>query len=340
MNGDLAPLQQRVLYRLCATPAPRGTTLGFVSGAQLSEALGVSRTAIWKAVGTLRELGVHVESLPRQGYRLASPCTPLSADALRAALPAITRARLHELRVRWRTTSTNQDLLERGAPPPGRFDLHVAETQSAGRGRRGRSWVAPPGGALCLSWSWRFEGLPPHAGTLSLAIGLAAVRSLEALGITGVKVKWPNDLVATGGKLAGILIETVSEAGGPAMIVVGLGLNVALSNALRRRIATSGNAATDLQTLVGNPPTRVSLAARLVADGVDALLRWEAAGFAPLVDEWRAHDALVGRPVAVLGAARVLNGVARGVDEEGALLIDDGTKTHRCVAGEVSVRTA
>ncbi|RYZ57078.1 MAG: biotin--[acetyl-CoA-carboxylase] ligase, partial [Proteobacteria bacterium] len=190
-----------------------------MSGERLSVELGVSRTAVWKAVGVLRELGVDVDSLPRQGYRLAQPTTPLDKPGLFFALPEATRARLEELRVSWRTTSTNQDLLQRGAPAQGRFCLHVAESQSAGRGRRGRSWLAPPGGSLCLSWSWRFEAMPAHAGTLSLAIGLAAVRSLEALGIRDVRVKWPNDLVTDDGKLAGILIETVSEAGGPALVV-------------------------------------------------------------------------------------------------------------------------
>ncbi len=332
-----ASLPQRLLYRLAAEPVERGTTTGFVSGARLSEALGVTRSAVWKAALRLRELGVEIEGLPRQGYRLTVPCTPLDAESLRANLSPVTQSRLHELRVQWHTGSTNADLLS-SPPPRGRLSVCIAEHQSAGRGRRGRSWLAAPGAALCLSWAWRFDALPAHIGSLGLAIGIAAAGTLRSLGCDSVGLKWPNDLVTPDGKLAGILIELVSESGGPALVVVGLGLNVALGTALRDAIRAEGNRATDLRSAGATSIDRNALAARIVDDGVDAMLRWEREGFAPLVPAWRALDRLHGQEVVVRHVDRALEGIARGVDLDGALLLDDGGTVHRLSSGEASVR--
>jgi BirA family transcriptional regulator, biotin operon repressor / biotin---[acetyl-CoA-carboxylase] ligase len=339
-----ASLPQRLLYRLASEPGERGTTTGFVSGALLSTSLGVSRSAVWKAALRLRELGVEVEGLPRQGYRLALPCSPLSTQRLRELLPAATRDRLHELEVCWHTGSTNADLLAR-PPPPGRFSWRLAEHQSAGRGRRGRTWLAAPGAALCLSWSWRFDALPPHISSLGLALGIAAVHTLERLGFTGAGLKWPNDLVTADGKLAGILIELVSEAAGPALVVVGIGLNVALGAGLRDAVRAEGNRASDLRSLLRSEqqdatPDRNQLAAALVGDGIAMLQRWENESFASLMDEWQRLDRLRGQEVVVRGARDELHGIARGVDLDGALLLDDGNTVHRCASGEASVRIA
>jgi BirA family biotin operon repressor/biotin-[acetyl-CoA-carboxylase] ligase len=214
----------------------------------------------------------------------------------------------------------------------------IAEHQSAGRGRRGRSWLAVPGAALCLSWAWRFDALPPHIGSLGLAIGIAAVRTLQSFGCNDVGLKWPNDLVTADGKLAGILIELVSEAGGPALVVVGLGLNVALGASLREAVRGEGNRATDLRSAGATSIDRNTLAARLVDDGLDAMLRWERDGFAPLIPAWRELDRLHGHEVVVRHVDRALEGIARGVDLDGALLLDDGSTVHRLNSGEASVR--
>ncbi|MET0291441.1 MAG: biotin--[acetyl-CoA-carboxylase] ligase [Steroidobacteraceae bacterium] len=335
------PLEQRLLYRLASEPFERGTTTGFVSGPQLCAQLGVTRSAVWKAAARLRELGVGVESLSRRGYRLATPCSPLSESRLRGALPPSIAARLHALDVCWETGSTNADLLQR-PPPPGSFSWRLAEHQHAGRGRRGRSWLAAPGSALCVSWSWRFEALPRQLPSLGLAVGISAVRTLERLGLSGAGLKWPNDVVTDDGKLAGILIEMVSEAAGPALVVVGVGLNVALGAELREAIRAEGNRATDLQTLAAGRslPDRNELAAALVSDAIDTLLQWEQRGFDPLHTEWQSLDRLRGIEVAVHSGNDVRRGIARGIDADGALLLDDGVRLHRCAAGEVSVRSA
>jgi BirA family biotin operon repressor/biotin-[acetyl-CoA-carboxylase] ligase len=336
-----ASLAQRLLYRLAEEPGERGTTSGFVSGAQLSATLGVSRSAVWKAALRLRELGVEVEGLPRQGYRLALPCSPLSSRAVREQIAPELRERLHDLQVCWNTTSTNADLLAQPAPR-GRFSVRLAEYQSAGRGRRGRSWLAAPGAALCLSWSWRFDALPAHVGSLGLAIGIAAVGTLCSFGLEGAGLKWPNDLVTDEGKLAGILIELVSESAGPALVVIGIGMNVTLGDTLRDAVRAEGNRACDLRSLATSRgdslPQRNELAARLVSDGVTMLQRWERAGFAPLMAEWQQLDRLRGKEVVLRGPASELRGIARGVDIDGALLLDDGSTVHRCNSGEATVR--
>jgi BirA family transcriptional regulator, biotin operon repressor / biotin---[acetyl-CoA-carboxylase] ligase len=341
VSGMPVPLAQRLLYHLAGDIDARGTAAGFVSGAALAGALGVSRAAIWKAASRLRELGVSVEALPRRGYRLGTPCSSLSAERLRALLPADLQRRLHEIDVCWQTGSTNADLLAR-PPSFGKFSLRLAEHQTAGRGRRGRNWLAAPGGALCLSWSWRFETLPSHIASLGLAIGVGVVEALEALGLAGAGLKWPNDIVTSRGKLAGILIELVSEAAGPALVVIGIGMNVALGSEVRESVRAQGNDATDVRALAMDAglatPDRNRLAAMLVAHGIDRLLRWESDGFAETLPAWTRLDRLRDHEVVVRDVRGSLRGIARGVDMDGALLVDDGSQVHRCVSGEASVR--
>jgi BirA family biotin operon repressor/biotin-[acetyl-CoA-carboxylase] ligase len=333
-------LALQVLQQLAAARASEQGSARAVSGAQLAAHFGVTRSAIWKAIGQLREYGTEIEAGTHRGYRLALPASPLDAGGVIALLAPATRAALREGRCVEAIASTNTALLERGAPPPGRFDFLTAEHQSAGRGRRGRSWLAPPGGAVCLSWSWCFEGMAAQLGALSLAIGVAARRALGRFALQGIQLKWPNDLVTRHGKLGGILIEMRSEAAGPVQVVVGLGLNVALGAALRERVAANGNVAVDLAGLAphGQPPGRNALVAALLDAGVAALDEFARSGFAPFRAEYEAADALAGRAVQVQGGHGPEGGIARGVAEDGALRIEHAGQIHRIIAGEVSVR--
>jgi BirA family biotin operon repressor/biotin-[acetyl-CoA-carboxylase] ligase len=330
-----SPLPQRLFESFAGgTPPARP----FHSGAELATQLGLSRSAIWKAVSSLRELGIEIEALPRRGYRLAKPLTLLQADRVAAALPPAIASRLQRGECLWSTDSTNALLLARGQSQPGRFDYVTAEYQSAGRGRRGRTWFAPPGGAICLSWSWSFDVLPPQSGALSLAIGVSALRALDRCGVRGIGLKWPNDLLVDGRKLGGILIELKSESGGPALVVVGIGLNVALSREVSESVAASGTQATDLWTLGANGLDRSALVAALLAAGVDAVLQFSREGLAPFLDEFREADALRGREVVVSGVQENVHGTALGVDTDGALLLATATGQRRFLSGEVSVR--
>ena len=178
----------------------------------------------------------------------------------------------------------------------------LAEYQSAGRGRRGRAWLAPPGGAVCLSLSWTFREVPRDLGALGLVIGVCALRALHEHGLAGASLKWPNDVLIGEKKLGGVLIELRAESAGPACVVIGIGLNVCLGATLLQRIAESGTAATDLAS-VGISASRNAVAASLISACIHGLTAFEREGLKPFIEEWRTADALRGRPVNVSAAA-------------------------------------
>jgi BirA family biotin operon repressor/biotin-[acetyl-CoA-carboxylase] ligase len=308
------------------------------SGEQLAREQDVSRSAIWKAVGALQELGVALEVAPNRGYRLAAPLVPLAAAAIHSALQPATRARLRHGEVAWSLASTNDTLLARAEPPAGECEFLVAEHQSAGRGRRARPWYAPPGGALCLSLGWSCAVLPPHAPALSLAVGVCALRALRPWVGERVRLKWPNDLVCAGGKLGGILIELRAESAGPAYIVIGIGINTALPATLVSQVEQTGTRPMDLAALGAACCDRNLLCAALLDELVAGIGQFELRGLAPFGTEWRAADALVGQVVSVSAPAGVFVGHARGIDEEGALCVQGPAGVQRFTTGEVSVR--
>ena len=307
------------------------------SGEELAAALDVSRAAIWKRVQQLEEWGIAVEAKPGSGYQLESQIDLLDAAAIRAKLPQEVLERLRNLEVHEVLDSTSDRLLAAEELPPGRFDACLAEFQSAGRGRRGRSWVAPFASGLCVSVNWSYRDAPATLGALSLAAGVAALRALRRLGFANLSLKWPNDIVHRDGKLGGILIDLRGEAAGPAYFVVGIGINVRLPRATRERLRTDGVEAVDLASL-GNAPSRNDAAAVLIAELTQALLEFGARGMTAFADEWQGADALAGRPVRVHHGGQLLDGLARGVDADGALLLEIDGASRRILSGEVSVR--
>lgn len=310
----------------------------FHSGEGLAQRLGVSRSAVWKAASKLRELGATVHAVRNRGYRLVGAGDPLDAAVIRDALSRVLRARLRHIEVAWTVTSTNTVLLERGSPPPGECEVALAEFQSAGRGRRGRVWLAPPGGAVCLSLSWTFAQLPRDVGSLSLAIGVCVLRALGRLGVSELQLKWPNDVLLGDAKLGGILIELRAEAAGPASVVIGIGLNTALGAALVAQLNATGVAAADLGAAGLSRPVRNAIAAQLIDSCMSGLLDFEREGLRAFMDEWRHADALRGRTITVLNGDERTRGLARGVDMTGALLVEAPQGVRKFVSGEVSVR--
>jgi BirA family biotin operon repressor/biotin-[acetyl-CoA-carboxylase] ligase len=305
---------------------------------ELARELNVSRSAVWKAAKTLRELGSTVHAVRNRGYRLAGAGEPLDAALIRDALSRSLRARLRHIEVGWTVTSTNTVLIERGPPPQGECEVALAEFQSAGRGRRGRPWFAPPGGAVCLSMSWTFAQVPRDVGSLSLAIGVCVLRALGRLGVADLQLKWPNDVLLGDAKLGGILIELRAEAAGPACAVIGIGLNVALGAALIAQISAMGVAAADLTASGVIRPARNHIAAQIIESCMAGLLDFERDGLRAFMDEWRHADALRGRTVTVLNGDERTRGLARGIDVSGALLVEAPQGLRKFVAGEVSVR--
>lgn len=311
----------------------------FHSGEGLAERLGISRGTVWKAVRALRASGATVHAVPNRGYRLPQAGGPLDAQQILSGLPPALRQAVRRLEILWQTDSTNSVLLARPNPPFGLTDIVLAEHQTAGRGRRGRAWLAPPGGAICLSLSWSFREVPPDLGALGLAVGVCVLRALREIGGLAARLKWPNDILVEQHKLGGILIELRAESAGPACVVIGIGLNAALGEAVLREIAAIGLPAADLAS-AGVAVSRNVVTAAMVTHVLQGLKEFEQRALRPFIDEWRTADSLRGAQVHVQTPTETVRGMARGIDLHGALLIETPQGVRRFVSGEVTVRPA
>ena len=305
-----------------------------LSGSALAERLGVTRAAIWKQIESLRALGAPITASRGRGYSLQWPLQLLDPDSILAQLDPDTRRRLGAVGVHWQIDSTNTALMRdavRGAPD---LSLCIAETQTAGRGRRGRSWRSQLGGNVYLSMLVRFPGAMSGLAGLSLASGVALIRALTDCGVAGVGLKWPNDVVADGRKLAGILVELGGEFLGPCFAVVGVGVNVRLPDGLQL-----DQPWTDLARLGrGSPPPRDELIARLITRLVAVLDRFKAEGFSAIRPEYAQHDTLRGRAVRIHAREGTRDGIAAGVDARGALRVRHESGEQVYDSAEVSVR--
>ncbi|HLT44694.1 MAG TPA: bifunctional biotin--[acetyl-CoA-carboxylase] ligase/biotin operon repressor BirA [Luteimonas sp.] len=323
--------ERELVARLAAGPA---------SGADLARAAGLTRAAVWKQVQALRAAGLAVEAVPGRGYALPRPPDLLEEASIRAALPESCIPELAGLEVAWSLDSTNSELLRRPAPAAGAAVL-LAERQTGGRGRRGRSWASPLAANLYLSVSRRYSGGLARLPGLALVAGVATAEALHGLGFTTVGLKWPNDLVVAGPggalrKLGGLLVEGGGEAGGPARAVIGLGLNVAMPEGAGAAI---GQDWTDLAGLAaGSAPSRNALAAALLAHWLPALARFDAVGLEPFLARYSPFDVLRGRGVRIEADSGPREGEALGLAPDGALRVRIGGSEQRVHAGEVSVR--
>lgn len=312
----------------------------FHSGEDLARRLRVSRGGVWKLVRGLRAQGIDVHSVPRQGYRLPQAVDLLERGAILEALSPRARDLLERVEFLMSVDSTNRHLADAPPAPAGRAQLCVTELQTAGRGRRGRSWLAPFGSGICMSLSWQFPEAPPTFAALSLAVGVAAVSAFHRRGVLGVGLKWPNDLIWEGRKLGGILIEMRGESAGPAHVVIGLGVNMRMPAEVRVQLAEQQAALiADVHEIAKDRmPTRNALIAALTEEILTMLEVFAQRGFAPFVQEWRRLDTLADAPVKVISGTSTDLGIARGVDADGALLVEVDGGLRRFVSGEVSLR--
>lgn len=306
----------------------------FHSGESLGAALGISRAAVWKHVAALRDGGIDVHSVPGRGYRLALPLELLDGEKIRSGLASSTRLSVDVIEVLAVTDSTNEVVMsriKRGDHAPVAI---FAEQQTAGRGRRGRRWVSPFGANIYLSIAWDFPGGLATIDGLSLAVGVALCEAIESTGISGVGLKWPNDLVLNQKKLGGILIEVSGEASGACSVVVGVGINVAMGMVPGLSIDQPW---ADLRG-AGYCGSRNEIAAAVLDHLIRMLKEFSVNGFSAYAARWRRFDVVAGRRIDVIvGDARV-PGIAVGIDDGGALLVDTGDGIRRFFGGEVSVR--
>jgi BirA family biotin operon repressor/biotin-[acetyl-CoA-carboxylase] ligase len=309
-------------------------------GVDLAAQLGVSHAAVSRLARELRELGVPVVSVPGRGYRLPDPVELLDARQIADAAQRRGRALPVPVEVLFATGSTNTYLGDAAPPVPGLPRIVFAELQHAGRGRRGRSWLAPFGSGLTFSLAWTFPETPPGIAALGLALGVAVAEALRDVGVAEVRLKWPNDIVWRGRKLGGLLLQLRTETGGAATVVAGLGLNLSLPQPTREALSTGGALpVADLREAMGDAaPGRNELAAALASAMLEALAGFERTGFAPFAGRWAVLDALAGERVRVSQGASDVEGEGCGVDSEGALQVRVGGEMQRFLSGDVSLR--
>ncbi|MBK7791735.1 MAG: biotin--[acetyl-CoA-carboxylase] ligase [Betaproteobacteria bacterium] len=317
----------------------------FHSGEDLAAKVGLTRARVSQVLKEAEASGLALERVKGRGYRLLEAPGFLDADAIRRRLVEFGAARPVAaplaIEIVDQIESTSTELSRRSQ----RRDIHgmllAAEWQTAGRGRRGRSWTAVAGGSLTFSLGWRFEQGAGFLAGLSLAVGVAVVRALEAEGFTGIALKWPNDLIHRHHKLGGILIDLNGDALGPSTVVIGVGINVRLPASVRDELAVP---VTDLTSIAARkllPVDRNRLLARLVDELAAVLHQYATEGFAPFAAEWQHRHAYQGKMVKLLlpdGAT--VTGKVAGVDASGALVLADGPRRARFLSGEISLRRA
>ena len=308
----------------------------FHSGQALGARLGVTRTAIWKALRGFTDMGLEVEAVPGRGYRLSHPVELLDAEAIGAYLSAPAQRLLAGIEIHPALDSTNRYLMERAAAGAPSGLVCLAEHQRAGRGRRGRPWVSPFGGNVYLSIAWRFAADPASLAGLSVALGVATARALRGFGVEAPGLKWPNDIVVGGAKLAGILLEMSGESAGMWQVVCGLGVNVHMPRAAGGAIDQPW---TDLRRVLGTPViARNRLVALLLSELLPALDAFPDAGLARYIEEWNTLDVMRGKAVVLHAGNRRIEGHARGIASDGALLVDCAGELRRFTYGDVSLR--
>lgn len=305
----------------------------FHSGEDLSAILDVSRTTIWKQVAKLQDLGVEVNAVKGRGYRLQKGVDLLSLPEIYRHLGEKGCETFDRIDLELSVESTNRIASAANISPY----VCLAEMQTAGRGRRGREWISPFATNIYLSLAWRFTEATASLDSLSLCVAVSMARALRSLGCLNVDLKWPNDLLFGGHKLAGILLEASGEVGGPVRVVIGIGLNVAMTEGQGASIDQDW---ISLNEILAEPMSRNKIVAAVLDEMAVALPVFERQGFAGFEKDWREFDYLINKPVELRLGSKTIAGVARGVDATGALLIQQGDSVQLYRGGEVSVRVS
>ena len=317
------------------------------SGETLGNLLGVSRTAVWKQLKKLELLGLQVQSIKGVGYQLTHPLDLISESELLNTWgsPLADNIDLHLLPCVDSTNSFVAKRLGGDLEPqfaPGSVVVCSAEMQTAGRGRRGRRWHSPFAGNLYISIGKQIDGGIAAYEGLSLAAGLVIVESLTNIGVQGLGLKWPNDILLNGKKLAGILIEVDGDFSGICNLVVGIGINYLMheddiGHAIDQPWAQLANVMDNEAT---ESVTRSQILALIVSEVESLITSFAVAGFNAYRQRWNAYDAYRDKLVVLSTASDQTAGVCRGVTETGALIIDIDGESQSFSGGEVSLRVS
>ncbi len=307
---------------------------GYVSGQELCDSLGVSRTAVWKAVRLLEEEGYRIQAVRNKGYRLSTDSDVLSVDELSQEICGSWAGK--HLVVLKTVDSTNLEArrqAEDGAP---HGTLVLAENQTAGKGRRGRFWESPEGTGIWMSLLLRPDFEPVHASMLTLLAAMAVVKGIRQATGLSCQIKWPNDIVLNGKKICGILTEMSTEEDCIRYVVVGIGINANLEG-FPEELKEKG---TSLLLESGKPVRRAKLAAAVLSVWEDYYEEFlKTLDFSSLMEEYNEHLVNRDRQVTVLAPGGAWQGISMGINREGELLVrrTDGT-VEAVMSGEVSVR--
>nr|WP_321268763.1 bifunctional biotin--[acetyl-CoA-carboxylase] ligase/biotin operon repressor BirA [uncultured Tolumonas sp.] len=299
----------------------------FHSGEQIGAELGISRAAISQQIKSLRLLGLEIFSITGKGYRLNTPLDLLNTETLQHLAAG---APIHTCAV---IDSTNQYMmaqLERWQ----KGECLLAESQTAGRGRRGRQWHSPFGSQFIMSMYWRLDDGPSAAMGLSLAIGVAVVQALESAGYRDLSLKWPNDIYMARRKLAGILVEMSAAVGGICHLVIGVGVNLNLPDAVIAQLDQPCAHLAEQPVVV----ERNQLSATIIQALRNALALFEKQGLTAFLMDWNRLDIFMQQPVKVLLGNQVIHGIYCGIDGQGNMLLQDQDGMHKFVGGEISLR--
>jgi BirA family biotin operon repressor/biotin-[acetyl-CoA-carboxylase] ligase len=300
----------------------------FHSGDELGEVLGVSRAAIWKKIHKLEELGLVISSVRGKGYRLQSSIELLDKSILKESLSST----IDEIEVLFDTGSTNSWLLDRANDWFGKTALCVAERQSAGRGRRGREWVSPLGRNLYFSLMLPAYSPMSVIEGLSLIVGLVTARKLRSLGCNA-SLKWPNDVLVNGQKIAGVLIELHGDLHSECQLIIGVGVNFDLGD------IKIDQPATDIRSQIGRVPSRNEFSIALAQDIMAEVEVLKENGLKAFLDEWKKLDYYRDKPVKMIVGHNTCRGIAQGINSKGEfqVMTDKGLKLFN--AGEISLRS-
>lgn len=307
----------------------------FHSGEELGVLLGVSRAAVWKHLQKLESLGIKLLSMKGRGYCIDGGLDLLDLKKIYAKL---TSPLALKLTLFPRIDSTNSYLMRHENPI---MQVCLAESQSAGRGRRGRVWVSPFAQNIYCSIGWGFDGGVAALEGLSLVVGLVIVRVLQGYGVTGLELKWPNDVLYQDKKLAGVLIEMTGDPAGYCQVVIGVGINVAMGDSQANAIAQPW---IDLRSILEQQKlpyiSRNLLVANLLDELALVLNGYEQAGFAGYCAEWQSFNAHAGQMVELRNGNLVYSGVCLGISEMGALILETAQGREVFHGGEISLRRA
>lgn len=304
------------------------------TGTALALRLQITRAGVWKHIKALQAEGVMIESDAGSGYRIRGGIQLLNIEAIQPCLED--EAVAENLQLLEKTVSTNDWLLSRLQTGLVSGSVCLAERQTAGRGTRGRQWLSPYGSNLYISLYWHFACGPVELGGLSLSLAAVIARALSDAGAQDVKIKWPNDLYTSTGKLGGILIDMVAEVAGPSHVVIGVGLNMGMPQENHDLI---DQAVADLRD-TGLPGTldRNQLAALVINAMAKGCQQFSRDGFTAFREDWLAQDMVIGQQVELSSGDTVITGEACGVNEMGALELRTESGHQTFSSGDVTLR--